>query len=139
MKHTFLLWSFFALVLFSWNCNRKTPVEKKPYERVRGTEKIMSPEEQKYKAVAEGMCVCSKPLLDLMKNVEAAKTPEEKQAVMAVQADQMKEETEQAKICMQELEAVHGPMKNLDENKSLDALKEHCPEYYNFIKVGMIK
>lgn len=118
-----------GFILFC-NCARKQDVEESAVSK-----EEMQEETIRYKVLAENICVCNKDLITLFKEIQGMEKEEQQQKSKELKK-KIQEESKMSEACIQKLKKAYSKENVMDENLMENALKEHCNDFYNMLKIG---
>ena len=112
------------------NCSRKSEAETPPMSN-----EEMLVETMRYEVLAENICVCNRDLIVLFKQIQDMEKEEQKNKSNELKK-KMQEESKASEACIQKLKKAYSKVNDMDENLMENALKEHCNDFYNMLKIG---
>ncbi|MDF1868277.1 MAG: hypothetical protein P1U70_25875 [Saprospiraceae bacterium] len=121
-KFTFVIF----MAIFTWSCTnseQKTEDQSINSAPTQETDLASTVPDMDYEAMADGLCKCMKPLVDLQNKVNSLE-PDEIRAMV----DEIDKITQAGDKCIEELEAKYGRVEGKEaEEKADETFKEACP------------
>jgi hypothetical protein len=131
MMKQFFIYVICLLIFLITNCTPKAA------EQI--SDNTADVETEFYKKLAEDMCICTKDLIDVLK--EQKKLSKEERIKLKIEFDEkIESEAEKSEFCIARLqeENLRG-IREIKQDLSETALKEYCPDFYYMSKIGRIR